>query len=193
MKLQIILSVLIPLFAIGVFLTSQNPISSVYGQELSEYESDLLGIKLQYPKEWEENMNEETSSTSENNHHSLTFNLIGDNILRIYVHDTDPGVKNLNQLMLDQINLLTSTGSFAVKFIELNQNVTLADLPAIKIVNDQNFQLGNDPNLTTLMQILALSDDGSKTYGVTYRIDKPLFEEYLTEVEKIISSIEFIQ
>ena len=134
MKLQIILSVLIPLFAIGVFLTSQNPISSVYGQEISEYESDLLGIKLQYPAKWKENMQEEKSAYSDDNHRSISFGLVkGEGALTVYVHNTKQDIKNLNQLMIDQVNLLTSTGSFAVKFIELNQNSTFAGLLAVKI------------------------------------------------------------
>lgn len=91
--------------------------------------------------------------------------------------------------MIDQVNLLTSTGSFAVKFIELNQNSTFAGLPAVKIVNDQNFMLVNNPNLNTLMRVIALSEDRSNTYSVTYRIAIPYFEEYLSNVEKIIDSI----
>ncbi|HEX7143273.1 MAG TPA: hypothetical protein VF222_12430 [Nitrososphaeraceae archaeon] len=94
--------------------------------------------------------------------------------------------------MIDQVNLLTSTGSFAVKFIELNQNSTFAGLPAVKIVNDQNFMLGNNPTLATLMRVVALSEDRSKTYGVTYKIDIPNFEEYLPTVEKFIDSIQII-
>ena len=38
---------------IGIFSISQN---SIYGQELKEYESELLGIKLQYLVELDENM-----------------------------------------------------------------------------------------------------------------------------------------
>lgn len=52
--------------------------------------------------------------------------------------------------------------------------------------------LGNNPTLTTLMRVVALSEDRSKTYGVTYRIDIPNFEEYLPTVEKIIDSIQII-
>ena len=91
--------------------------------------------------------------------------------------------------MIDQVNLLTSTGSFVVKFIELNQNSTFAGLPAVKIVNDQNFMLVNNPNLNTLMRVIALSEDRSNTYSITYGIDIPYFEEYLSTVEKIIDSI----
>jgi hypothetical protein len=46
---------------IGIFSISQN---SIYGQELKEYESELVGIKLQYPEEWEENMQEYKSEYS---------------------------------------------------------------------------------------------------------------------------------
>ena len=190
LKLQL-LSFLILLIITGIFSASQN---SIYGQELKEHESELVGIKLQYPEEWEENMKEEKSAYSDNNHRSISFKLVGgeDGALTVYVHNTKQDVKNLNQLMLNQLNLLTSTGSFAVKFIELNQNSTLAGLQAVKIVNDQNFMLGNTPKLTTLMQTVALSEDGSNTYGVTYRMDKPYFEEYLPTVKKIIDSIEII-
>ena len=44
--------------------------------------------------------------------------------------------------------------------------------------------LGNNPTLTTLMRVVALSEDRINKYGVTYRIDKPYFEEYLPTVEK---------
>ena len=52
--------------------------------------------------------------------------------------------------------------------------------------------LGNNLTLTTLMRVVALSEDRINTYGVTYRIDKPFFEEYLPTVEKIIDSIQII-
>lgn len=52
--------------------------------------------------------------------------------------------------------------------------------------------LGNNLTLTTLMRVVALSKDRINTYGVTYRIDKPFFEEYLPTVEKIIDSIQII-
>ena len=52
--------------------------------------------------------------------------------------------------------------------------------------------LGNNPTLTTLMRVVALSEDRSNTYGVTYRIDKPYFEEYLSTVENIMDSIQII-
>jgi hypothetical protein len=175
---------------IGIFSISQN---SIYGQELRQYESELLGIKLQYPEEWEENMQEYKSEHSSDNFRSISFRLVeGEGALTIYVHNTKKDIKNLNQLMLNQLNLLTSTGSFAIKFFELNQNSTLAGLPAVKIVYDQNFMLGNDPKLETLIQTVAVSEDKSKTYGVTYRIDKPSFEESLPTVEKIINSIEIL-
>lgn len=74
----------------------------------------------------------------------------------------------------------------------MNQNSTLADLPAVKIVNDQNLMLGNNLTLTTLMRVVALSEDRINTYGVTYRIDKPYFEEYFPTVEKIIDTIQII-
>ena len=185
-KLQL-LSVLISLLIIGIFSIPQN---SIYGQELKEYGSELVGIKLQYPEEWEENKQEYKSEYSDDNFRSISFELVSDGALTIYIHNTKQDIKNLNQLMLNQLNLLTSTGSFAIKFFELNQNSTFAGLPAVKIVNDQNFMLGNDPKLETLIQIVALSEDKSKIYGVTYRIDKPYFEEYLPTVEKIIESIE---
>jgi hypothetical protein len=176
-----------------ISLFTSISITSVYSQELKEYQSELIGIKLEYPEEWEENMQEHKSEYSDDNHRSISFGLVeGEGALTVYVHNTKQDIKNLNQLMLNNLNLLTSTGSFAIKFFELNQNSTFAGLPAVKIVNDQNFMLGNDPNLTTLMQTVALSKDGSNTYGVTYRIDKPYFEEYLPTVEKIIESIEII-
>jgi hypothetical protein len=34
------------------------------------------------------------------------------------------------------------------------------------------------------MRVVALSEDRINKYGVTYRIDKPYFEEYLPTVEK---------
>ncbi len=52
--------------------------------------------------------------------------------------------------------------------------------------------LGNNPTFTTLMRVEALSEDRINAYGVTYRIDKPYFEEYLTTVEKIIDSSQII-
>ena len=44
--------------------------------------------------------------------------------------------------------------------------------------------LGNNPILTTLMRVVALSEDRINTYGVTHRIDKPYLEDYLPTVEK---------
>jgi hypothetical protein len=44
--------------------------------------------------------------------------------------------------------------------------------------------LGNNPILTTLMRVVALSEDKINTYDVTYRIDKPYLEDYLPTVEK---------
>ena len=50
------INILISLFA-SILITS------VYSQELKEYESELLKNKLQYPDDWEENMKEEKSTT----------------------------------------------------------------------------------------------------------------------------------
>ena len=63
------------------------------------------------------------NQTSDDDHRPISFDLVGDGALSIYVHNTKQDVNNLNKLMIDQVNLLTSTGSFAVKFIELNQNL----------------------------------------------------------------------
>ena len=52
--------------------------------------------------------------------------------------------------------------------------------------------LGNNLTLTTLMRVVALYEDRIIHTGVTYRIDKPFFEEYLPTVEKIIDSIQII-
>jgi hypothetical protein len=176
------------LLVIGIFSVSQN---SIYGQKLKEYESELLGIKLQHPEEWEENMQEEKSTFSDNNHRSISFNLNAENAVTIYVHDTDPEIKSFNHFITDILNGVTlgGHGPVAIHFIETDLNYTLADLPAIKLVYDRNLMLG-DNSIDTLMELQALSEDGSQTYGVTYRTEKPYFEEYLPTVKKIIDSIE---
>ena len=55
-----------------ISLFASISITSVYSQELKEYESELLKIKLQYPDDWEENMKEEKSTTSYGNHRSIS-------------------------------------------------------------------------------------------------------------------------
>lgn len=77
----------------------------------------------------------------------------------------------------------------AIKFIEINQNSLLAGLPVIRIVNDQRVMLGNDPNITTLLTLFVLFEDGKKTFGLTYKMDKMNFDKYLPIIKNIIQSI----
>jgi hypothetical protein len=77
----------------------------------------------------------------------------------------------------------------AIKFIDINQDSLFAGLPAVMIVDDQRFMLGNDPNITTLLTLVVLSENGQKTYGLTYKMDKMNFNKYLPIVNKIINSL----
>ena len=78
-----------------ISLFASISITSVYSQELKEYESELVGIKLQYPEEWEENMQEEKSAYSDDNHRSISFDLVGEGALTIYVHNTKQDIKGI--------------------------------------------------------------------------------------------------
>ena len=134
-------------------------------------------------------MDEEESNVLNDNFKSISFDIIGENKLTIYTKDTDPTISNLDQILLNNLNSLTCTGNMAIKFIDINQDSLLPGLPAIMIVNDQRFMLGDDPNITTLLTVVALSEEGQKTYGLTYKMDKMNFDKYLPIVNKIINSL----
>ncbi len=169
-------------------------ISHAFAQEFKEYESELLSIKLKYPSDWDDNMKEEKSTISEDNHRSISFDLGAENALRIYIHDTDPEIGSLNNFITNTLNSVTLDGTMpiAVHFLETDLNVTLSNLQAIKLIYDRNLMLGTNSRIDTIMQVVALSDDNSQTYGVTYRTEKAYFEEYLKSVEEIIESIEIV-
>ena len=57
------------------------------------------------------------------------------------------------------------------------------------IVNDQRLLLGSDPNISTLLTLVSLSEDGQKIYGLAYKMDKINFDKYLPVVNKIINSL----
>lgn len=186
MKLQIP-NIFVFLLAIGLLSISHN---FVYGQEeVKEYTDDSFDLIFEYPEEWDDSLDEEKSDVLNDNFRSVSFNILGENKLTVYTKDTDSSVTNLNQLLLDNLNLLTSTGNMAIKFIDINQDSLLAGLPAIMIVNDQRLLLGSDPNINTLLTLVALSENGQKTYGLTYKMDKMNFDKYLPVVNKIINSI----
>lgn len=174
------------LLAIGLFSMSHT---SVYGQEVKEYNDDSFDLIFEYPEEWDDSLDEEKSNVLNDNFRSVSFNILGENKLTLYTKDTDSSITNLNQLLLDNLNLFTSKGNMAIKFIDINQDSLFAGLPAIMIVHDQRLLLGNNPNITTLLTFVALSDDGQKTYGLTYEMDKMNFDKYLPIVNKIINSL----
>jgi hypothetical protein len=101
-----------------------------------------------------------------------SFNILGESKLTLYTKDPDSSITNLNQLLLDNLNHLNSTGNMAIKFIDVNQDSLFAGLPAVMIIHDQRLLLGNNPNITSLLTLVALSNDGQKTYGLTYEMDK---------------------
>ena len=57
--------VLLKYIDILISLFASISITSVYSQELKEYESELLKNKSQYPDDWEENMKEQKTTTSD--------------------------------------------------------------------------------------------------------------------------------
>jgi hypothetical protein len=91
----------------------------------------------------------------------------------------------------------TKNLKYFLHFCQLEDYSDLIEkLPSSSSSSSESEIYGNDPKLITLMQTVALSDEedgGSNTYGVTYRIDKPYFEDYLPTVEKIIDSLEIIK
>jgi hypothetical protein len=60
------------------------------------------------------------------------------------------------------------------------------------MVNDQSFLLRNDRNLTTVMQIIALSEEKSETYGIKYRIVDHILKNILTNRQKTLDLLEII-
>ena len=174
---------LISTFALGVFLVASSFVGLGDGQEeFKEYESDLLGIKLSFPAEWEDVMTEETLDTFNDGDESyrISFDVpfTKDGTVTILVKESE--VDSLSKLKTKQISSATMFGD--VDIIDIG-STAFADNDGAEILYTRD-------NENKIMQVVSLIDDQS--YSFVYRTNIDKFDEYLPIAEQILNSIQLI-
>lgn len=61
----------------------------VYGQEVKEYNDDSFDLIFEFPKKWDDSSDEDKSDVLNDNFHSVSFDILGENKLTVYTKDTD--------------------------------------------------------------------------------------------------------
>ncbi|MGD1836990.1 MAG: hypothetical protein ACPKPY_02895 [Nitrososphaeraceae archaeon] len=171
-------------------------IPEILAQEFKEYESKFLGIKLQFPVEWENTMSEEEIIdfvSDDVTGKKISFGisdtenglpLLIENVLTISVRETD--ATNLLELQTETLEPFQTLGKFMNYDLLETINITLNKYEAAKFIHTQEIN-----EKEKVMQIVSLIN--SKNYSIVYKIHEELFDKYLETIEKIINSIQIIK
>ncbi|MGD1838331.1 MAG: hypothetical protein ACPKPY_09795 [Nitrososphaeraceae archaeon] len=161
-------------------------ISTTFAEkEFTEYESDLLGIQLSFPQDWEKIMNEETLDWSDEKSDRISFNF-DENTFVVLVKDSDKEtLQEIIQDSVDSSHRMSSYSESEMNLIDLT-DTTLSGERAKKTIFEQTI-FGKS---SKVLQVKSLVD--GKEYTITYRSNIDKFDEHLSNVEKIIDSIKIL-
>jgi hypothetical protein len=167
--------------------------NSAYSQRVFQtYESEIYGIKIQYPANW---VSYGDDSITETNDFVVGFHPIEKDVPFVYlwVEFLSPENATLESFTNQSLKHIQGPvgGTQVIKILNQNSSVTLGGQPAHKVVYEETISnAGGESRTLKHMSIWNVLE--TEGYRLTFSAnDKEQYEQYIKTAKKIINSFEF--
>jgi hypothetical protein len=168
--------------------TEQSKNNSSNAINFLTYENPIVGIKIQYPSNWDKQENIKSSSGNSTLVDLVTFSSPFKNNSDTIAQNLDVKIDNISDI---QPTTLAGYANDTVtdlrqdfKVIESNTNATLAGNPAYKFV-----YTGIEESVN-LQAMIVLTIKGDRAYIISYTAQPAIYSYYLPTIQKMINSFE---